>query len=1360
MTSAFLSKLNKLRKANNTITPPQRTLQIWDGGSSHHLIAQHSLDIAYNLKPLLKTIHIDGITGSDGILTHSCNILGLPESCNDAYYGQGLTATLLSLGVIQRSGGSYRTVDNSTVEITLPSKSIPPITVKLSTNNLLHVDTDRLSSLHQKYAQRLDKHLLPKLRLLSAVPRAYVAISAVQRRRAREANELHFDLDCIPDDALCKNITNGKIETHLTPADIRLNRAITGPCPHCPEGRAHAPTAHSSTSEPATLPGQRLVYDVQQLHTTAVGGATHRNTIVDEHSGFASVEPMINKTTQQTFKSLQTTAVRDYNTHGHKVGSAHGDAEQVNVSIGPHLNAIGIKSIISTPQHFARLAERMREHVNNKVRAIHARLHFHLPAKYNLLAEQAAVFNINRTLNSHSDPQNPLTPEEMVKGMRSKPPVRFGTVAMVRVPTDKSTRLAQLNNQDPKTQPRAEVAISMGHDPITGGTRFLLENELVVPRIPLVTLSNTIIPFGFKPKPPSWQVVEMPAEQLLSPAAAAPSPPTEATTPATTTLNSVIQLPNAINQSEALAKLTSHKQQADPNMLNEIRLVQPSIPSTLLGTSKVPTSHPLLLPAPPSATTAPPAATTTLSQQQQQLPSPETQTAPQSQQQQQQYHTSTLVTLVTPSQTPPSTPSRPKNPATLQPQMALPRTPTIMSLPQSPSPVTAAPSLLVTAAPSLPAAPTTPQPPLRRSARGTAHPDGYWKGLLASLKRPSRIYWKGLLASSQQHNNDTLPDQSITTNHLQRKGILNKEARAVHSKFRHNNPIIDRFTNKSTDIRPIPSSIQSRIFNLKSAVSRLNPAALKKGMSEEMVKTFETYKCFKLLDGPADKNAEFIRLLFAIKEKPTPKDPNNIRVRVAADGSRQPPHTYGPTHAATSDQHQRSFVIAVTLADCASRDCLDRLKVTGFDLTSAFINGNKLPREHSGGVQLITRVPDSPLIDDKYRDRLVEFTGPVNGLKQANYIFEQDLIKTLENAGFMRLPSAPCVFHKRCPIDPKDYITVPMNVDDGLSLSTSEPLLAEFKEVLTTRYGHIEFVNNPSNMCSVHYNYHENGISLDNGPYLRRALKTLGMDKVPPALTPSLAGFFDAPTDPTPASEKQQEAFATVNGIMVFTLPIRSDYRMETAHLCKSNSTPTKSDIDKQLQLLRYVKGTTDIGPFFSADPADHPNGVEISASTDVAFNVDSSTGGSRNAHTLQVGRPGAHTSPFLAYSAVDSTISLSPAEAEYISASHTAKQLLYWRQFAEDLGFPQNHPSVILEDNASAIKLANSPQIPTKSRHIALKFHHIRDLVRRKVIELRHCTTQKMVTDSMTKVTPPPLFLYNRSILFPRALLQLLKNP
>jgi hypothetical protein len=635
---------------------------------------------------------------------------------------------------------------------------------------------------------------------------------------------------------------------------------------------------------------------------------------------------------------------------------------------------------------------------------------------------------------------------------------------------------------------------------------------------------------------------------------------------------------------------------------------------------------------------------------------------------------------------------------------------------------------------------TIPRPsqstPARRSTRGTAKPEGYWKGYTA-LTPP-------------------LPD--TTTNHLQRKKVLNKQARAKYSTYRANNPILDQYTNSPTLIRPIPSLTKSRVFNLRNAQHNFSLGPLQRAMTAEMTKLFDKYKCLKLLTAAQEPDSQYIRPLFAIKHKPLPTDPDNIRVRLAGDGAQQPPHTYGFTHAGTSDASQRAFVVAVTLADCATRNCFDRLHVVGFDFPSAFINGNTLPRSATGGTQLVTRIPDSPLISDTHRNKLAEITGPLNGLKQSNHIYDQDLIATLERNGYMRLPSAPYVFHKRCPHNPDDYVTVPMNVDDGTIYTTSPHLLAEFKAILLDRYGHMDFIDQSPGMCGVRHTCYPDGMSLDFGPYLRRALTTMGMHNVPPALTPSTADFFKPPADPTPASTSDAEDFRTNNGILIFTLPLRHDYRMEVIHLCKSNDNPTKSDIDKQFHLLRYIVGTPDLGPFFSANPSDHPNGVEISGSTDVAFNI--ANGRTLNAHTLQVGPPNAKTSPFIAHSAFGDTHPLSPAEGEYISASDTSKKLLYWRRLAEELGFPQTRPSIILEDNASAIKLANSPQIPTKSRHIELKFHHIRDLIQRQIITLQHCITQNMVTDSMTKVSPPPLFLYNRSITFPLTILQLKNQP
>jgi hypothetical protein len=154
------------------------------------------------------------------------------------------------------------------------------------------------------------------------------------------------------------------------------------------------------------------------------------------------------------------------------------------------------------------------------------------------------------------------------------------------------------------------------------------------------------------------------------------------------------------------------------------------------------------------------------------------------------------------------------------------------------------------------------------------------------------------------------------------------------------------------------------------------------------------------------------------------------------------------------------------------------------------------------------------------------------------------------------------------------------------------------------------------------------------------------MDHVPPALTPSMPGLFDAPTDPTPFDIKE---YQRINGGLVWMLPVRYDIRKEVVHLCKANS----------------------------------------------------------------------------------------------------AKDVMFFRQFAEELGYPQTHPSIIREDNQSAINLSIAPAISKKSRHIFIRHHFVRDLCKRGYIKPVHCGTHDMVADVLTKFHGPASFLYFRRKLF-----------
>jgi hypothetical protein len=549
-------------------------------------------------------------------------------------------------------------------------------------------------------------------------------------------------------------------------------------------------------------------------------------------------------------------------------------------------------------------------------------------------------------------------------------------------------------------------------------------------------------------------------------------------------------------------------------------------------------------------------------------------------------------------------------------------------------------------------------------------------------------------------------------------------------------------TNHLTTILPSPPARQKNEFSLIKALTVLPPPKVIAAVSKELNKIFKKFGAMKLIDmANIEKTAIYLRSLLIIREK-TNKD---ITARLAINGAGQPPSSYGATHAGTSDTVHRIFIIASALADAAIRD--KELVTASFDIEGAFINNNPLPRSQTGEHQLLVRLARE--LPRPYGGALAEISGCMYGLKQSNHIYDQGLIKTLRDAGYFPCPSHhPYTFMKICPNNPLDYLIVSFHVDDGDLVCTSNHLLPEFKDIIAKRYGVTKFHEPSQGICGMrHTTNPDKSVTLDFGPYIDKMLTRIGMDKVPPALSPSRAGFFALPTTPNalaPLDTKAAAAFSQINGELIFILPLRHDCRKEIVHLCRS--LPIVDNFAKQFHLLRYLKHTSNLGLTFSSNKVDFPNGVEISSASDAAQNVHPTDSRSHSAYTLTVGPPHANTAPFLAYSKKEtSCISLSPLESEYVAMSRSAKQVMHFRDFHRDLGLAPTKPSKMLADNISAIKLVQAPQVPSKSRHIRLPFHHIRDLYKTGHIEPVHQGGTNLVPDILTKDTGPSRFLYFR---------------
>ena len=110
--------------------------------------------------------------------------------------------------------------------------------------------------------------------------------------------------------------------------------------------------------------------------------------------------------------------------------------------------------------------------------------------------------------------------------------------------------------------------------------------------------------------------------------------------------------------------------------------------------------------------------------------------------------------------------------------------------------------------------------------------------------------------------------------------------------------------------------------------------------------------------------------------------------------------------------------------------------------------------------------------------------------------------------------------------------------------------------------------------------------------------------------------------------------------------------------------------------------------------------------------------------------------------------LSLSSCEAEYRAAKEAAKEAVWIRHVLTELGLIQNSATTLKCDNQSAIQLANNPVYHSKTKHIDLATHYIRDLVADGIITLEYCPTEIQVADIFSKSMTEAKFVRLRSLL------------
>jgi hypothetical protein len=106
--------------------------------------------------------------------------------------------------------------------------------------------------------------------------------------------------------------------------------------------------------------------------------------------------------------------------------------------------------------------------------------------------------------------------------------------------------------------------------------------------------------------------------------------------------------------------------------------------------------------------------------------------------------------------------------------------------------------------------------------------------------------------------------------------------------------------------------------------------------------------------------------------------------------------------------------------------------------------------------------------------------------------------------------------------------------------------------------------------------------------------------------------------------------------------------------------------------------------------------------------------------------------------------VALSTSEVEYMASTHARKEAGWLQKLCLGIGLVQQVVRIDC-DSQSAIFLAKNPTYHSKTKHIDVQYHFVRDMVEEKKVLLMKVDTLKNVAYSLTKFVSTEKFSWCR---------------
>jgi hypothetical protein len=393
-------------------------------------------------------------------------------------------------------------------------------------------------------------------------------------------------------------------------------------------------------------------------------------------------------------------------------------------------------------------------------------------------------------------------------------------------------------------------------------------------------------------------------------------------------------------------------------------------------------------------------------------------------------------------------------------------------------------------------------------------------------------------------------------------------------------------------------------------------------------------------------------------------------------------------------------------------------EVHHLDVKSAFLNGELEEEVYVSQPLGFERAGEE--------EKVLRLSKALYGLRQAPRAWNAKLDDTLLTLGFQRSPSDHAVYMRH---EGDEKLLLGVYVDDLMVTGTSVEAIMHFKDQMQSMFA-MSDLGLLSFYLGIEVQQSSHAITLKQAAYAAKLVEKAGLSDCNPVHIPMEPRLKLSKDSQNPAVDKT--LYRSIIGGLRYLVQTRPDITFAVGFVSRFMEAPTTEHWAAVKHLVRYIAGTLHFGCRYERSTgelrligysdADHAGDIDDRKSTTgMVFLLRGS------AVSWQ--------------SQKQKAIAISSCEAEYMAASAAACQGIWLRRMLGELLGKNSGSTTLFIDNKSAIQLCKNPVFHERSKHIDIRFHHIRECVQHRKIDVDYVHTSEQLADILTKGLPRPRF-------------------